>query len=42
MKALLEKRDYKGLNFESATHKGKTHHSQAPVSFAYLLRNNKL
>ena len=42
MKALLEKRNYKGLNFESAVHKGKTHHSQVPVSLEYLLRNGKL
>jgi uncharacterized protein len=42
MKALLQKRNYKGLNFESAIHKGKTHHSQVPVSLEYLLKNHKL
>jgi uncharacterized protein len=41
MKALLEKRNYKGLSFESAIHKGKTHNSQVLVSLSYLLKNRK-
>jgi uncharacterized protein len=42
MKALLEKRKYKGLSFEYAIHSWKTHNSQVPVSLIYLLKNKKL
>lgn len=42
MKALLEERNYKGLDFETVIHRGKAHNSQVPVSLGYLLKNKKL
>jgi predicted alpha/beta superfamily hydrolase len=39
IKRLLEERNYKGLKVDYFEHKGKTHHSQLPLSLAYVLRN---